>query len=443
MVQVLETFNAAQAASTDVSADHSGRAAMARQPLWLAVQLQEGGPADLTALAHLARRFTPVVSLEPPSALLLEVSGSVRLFGGPDAIRQALQVHLCRRGLKGLVSAAPSALAALWLAKANRAGIVAAERLADSLSPLPLRVTGWPDEVIALLVAMGVHTVGDCLRLPRDGFARRVGRACLLDLDMALGRIHRPREPFRPAQRIQLVQPLPAESADLQLLLQAAERLLQRMVDALDRRQACLSGIEFRFCHRGRPSTRSSLDLVEPVHQLPRLRALIRDRFERLVLPAPVRAIALRSSELLDRRVQTMSLFESTQTMNAAANWLLERFLSRFGDGRVGCIALAADHRPERAWRMASPPGGASSKSVPVQNVSRDRPLWLLDTPQPLRSMHGWTWLSGPERIAGGWWEGDDAHRDYYTVRSARGQLLWVYRDRARSGAWYLQGLFG
>jgi protein ImuB len=443
MVQVLETFNAAQPASTDVSADPPGRAATARQPLWLAVHLPDAGPAALTTLAHVALEFTPVVSPEPPSAVLLEVSGSVRLFGGLNAIRQALQAHISRRGLNARISAAPSALAALWLARADGADIVGSARLADSLSPLPLRVTGWSDDVIALLVAMGVHTVGDCLRLPRDGFARRVGRACLLDLDMALGRINRPRERFRPAQRIQLVQPLPAESTDLRCLLQAAERLLQRAVEVLDRRQTCLSGIEFRFRHRGQPSTRSTLDLVEPVHELPRLRALVHDRFERLALPAPVRAIALRSSELLDRRVQPMSLFETTQSADSAANWLLERFLSRFGDNRVRCVALAGDHRPECASRMVLPSGSASSKRALAQGVSRDRPLWLLDTPRPLRCVRGWTWLSGPERIASGWWEGDDAQRDYYTVRSERGQLLWVYRDRARSGAWYLQGLFG
>jgi len=49
------------------------------------------------------------------------------------------------------------------------------------------------------------------------------------------------------------------------------------------------------------------------------------------------------------------------------------------------------------------------------------------------------TLLSGPERIECGWWDGDEARRDYFIARFSDSSLGWVYRE---AGAWFLHGLF-
>jgi protein ImuB len=71
-----------------------------------------------------------------------------------------------------------------------------------------------------------------------------------------------------------------------------------------------------------------------------------------------------------------------------------------------------------------------------------DRPLWLLPEPKPLELAALTASLSGPERIESGWWDGQDAQRDYYIVRTSGGTELWVYRDLAQDGAWYLHGFW-
>ncbi len=493
MVHAPASLAAAQLAPLEGAAGRSVVTSGARSFLWLAVHLPDldaaakSFPADslateadradrtaaaaatLNALAHAALRFTSVVSVQSPAAVLLELSGSVRLFGGLEPIRQALLAHMQRRGLHGRLVAAPAALAALWLARAGGPDALDRRRLAGCLAPLPLTVTGWPDAVISLLADMGVRTVGDCLRLPRDGFTRRAGKEYLRELDVALLRVQQPRPLFQPADRIELEQQLPVESCDLHLLIQAADRLLQRAVVVLRQKQVRMTGMQFRFHHRNRPPTHSSLTLVEPVDEPERLHALMRDRFERIALPAPVRAITLRSGRLLAKQFRDASLFDSVtnaeQTVEAERN-LLERFLGRLGGRRVRGVALAADHRPERACidlpaaQVPTADSHAATSSTaagtaglaglsPSRNgrmLPRDRPLWLLQTAQLLNPGHGWVWLSGPERIDAGWWDGEDAQRDYYTIRTAQGQRLWVYRDRRdRSGAgrWYLHGLFG
>ncbi|MFC6685363.1 hypothetical protein ACFQGA_13385 [Marinobacter koreensis] len=68
------------------------------------------------------------------------------------------------------------------------------------------------------------------------------------------------------------------------------------------------------------------------------------------------------------------------------------------------------------------------------------RPLWLLQGPQPLTEPPT-AWFSGPERISGGWWDGERVHRDYYIAQLRSGQLAWVFRD-VREG-WFIHGWFG
>jgi protein ImuB len=67
------------------------------------------------------------------------------------------------------------------------------------------------------------------------------------------------------------------------------------------------------------------------------------------------------------------------------------------------------------------------------------RPAALL--PQPRRIEPPTSLLQGPERIASGWWDGDEVRRDYYRTRAPDGSQQWVFHDLSED-AWYLQGLW-
>jgi protein ImuB len=47
--------------------------------------------------------------------------------------------------------------------------------------------------------------------------------------------------------------------------------------------------------------------------------------------------------------------------------------------------------------------------------------------------------LAGPERIESGWWDGDEAGRDYFVARFKNAAVAWIYRE---TGEWFLHGLF-
>ena len=133
-------------------------------------------------------RRTPVRRREPPRAggkrsgtpVLLEVRGSFSLFGGASALGEALLARCAALGVQPRLAIAPTPLAALVLARAGRPQFITADdRLIGAIAPLPLGMLRWADATLARLESVGVATLGEALRLPRAGFARRFGNEAL------------------------------------------------------------------------------------------------------------------------------------------------------------------------------------------------------------------------------------------------------------------------
>src|SRR5882672_1944023 len=401
--------------------------------------------ASLESLAGWSQSLTPTVSIAAPESVLLEVSGSLKLFRDLAAIKTRLAAEVHRRRFAARLCAAPTGTAALWLARAAAADVPDMSELPGKLGALPISVAYWPDAVQTMLRDLGIRTLGECLRLPRDGFARRAGESCLRELDLALGRRVDLRRELAVPERWRAICDLQEETADCAFFMQALERLLDRLTADLRRRQAQVRTLRVTFRHLRRPPTSEDFDLACPAHERERLANLLRDRIERIVLPAPVIAIALSTGSFEALRLDETDLFVKTSA-TTAARALLERPRGRFGAASIHGMGLTPEHRPERAWTKVDSFDGAAGAGEPSRHA---RPLWLLLDPVPLASPEARRYYggrvhlsSGPERIESGWWDQQDVGRDYYVAVSSEGQRLWVYRHRERRD-WHLHGLFG
>src|SRR4051812_24430592 len=87
--------------------------------LWVALHFPPLPAENLERIAAWACQFTPKVSLEPPRELLLEVQGSLRRFGGIQALLDKLCNGLAATGCDAAHAVAPTARAALWLARSG------------------------------------------------------------------------------------------------------------------------------------------------------------------------------------------------------------------------------------------------------------------------------------------------------------------------------------
>ncbi len=442
------------AARAGVQPGQSANAALALAPtLELGERSVLAEQQTLEQVAAWLEQFSSFVSIATADVLLLEIAGSLRLFGGLRRLRRTVVDGLASQGYAAALAIAPTPLAATWLARAGqRVCVRDPSNIAAAIRGLPLTCLDWPPSVVESLVGTGVTTVGDCLRLPREGFTRRFGAARLLDLDRATGRLPDPRSGWRTPERFLADCDLNEEQSDRGRLLAVCHELLAKHERFLRCRQLGTQRLNFSFYHLKAPATTLSVGRVSADHSAARWSHLLDLRFERLRLPEPVIAVRLEGgrNEPLETGAERLA-FDNDRSgaERYSMTQLAERFSARIGEAAVNGIATVAEHRPHRAWRTRSAlGGGAAGAALPERSLCR--PLWLLPEPRRLpteegRPLHGGrlTLLEGPERLETGWWDEHGITRDYFVAINPHGMRLWVYQCRSVQGDWYLHGLFG
>lgn len=385
--------------------------------LWIALHFPCLPPGTLEPLAAWACQFTPRVSLEPPQALLAEVAGSLRRFGGARRLRALVRRGVAALGHEAGIAMAPTARAALWIARGG------GRRLED----VPLEATGLDS---GLFRGIGISTVGEILKLPREGLAKRCGQGLVDELDRALGQREEPRAFFAPPARFGARLELPAEVTHAEGLLFPARRLLAQLAGLLEARQEGIRGFRLVLF----PEERAvAVGLASCSRDARRMADLLREKLGHTILARPVEALSLEAGAFEPLGGKSGGLFGDAAA--DAEDWtrLVERLRSRLGREAVHGITPFPDHRPECAWRRVEP-GDWEPREFRQPGA---RPAWLLE---PRRLAEGaFALLAGPERIECGWWDGDDARRDYFIARLGEATLAWVYREE---GEWYLHGLF-
>lgn len=423
----------------------------------------------LAAVVHAALAFTPAVALWGPQGLVLEVAGSLRLFGGAPALIDKLRAALAPLGHRLRLASAPSARGAALLARwrgdlawgPHSHGLAALQAVLDDA---PVALLAEEPAQAELLQGMGVHTLGALRRLPRAGLSRRLGPALLRALDQALGRQPEPLRwqvaPPRFDARIELF-----TGADHSApLLAGAQVLLARLVAWAQAGQGRIAGFTLHLHHEkstrlaaGEAPASTPLDmaLAQPSADAAHLQQLLAERLGRLPLAAPVPELQLCCPGLVRAAPPNGELFPSAASQREGLARLLERLAARLGRDGVLRLAPVADHRPECATRCqpADEPPPAPTPPVPPELASQ--PLWLLPEPQPLGSGDALprlggqplALLAGPQRLEAGWWDGPPVLRDYFVAADPAGALVWLYRTRLPSpeadSRWFLHGRFG
>ena len=402
----------------------------------------------LLGVAGWAAQFSPGVAIEFPDGVLLEVSGSLKLFGGLESLLERLRRGLAEMGWSATLAGAPTPRAAFWLALAGKQEFIdSIAGLEAALAALPVGVLHCGDGTLEALEAIGVRTLGELRALPREGVARRFGQGLLDELDRALGRLPDPRNFFIPPARFRAAIELSAEVTQAEALLFAARRLIVQLAGFLAARSGGVQRFVLRLKHRDRAAIEVAIGLVAPSRDAERFTLLLRERLDNVTLAEPVREIALQADDIVPLAGRNLGLLLEE---GKAGDWehLVERLRARLGTEAVCGIAGRAEHRPERASALAP------LVPLPLSGGGLgwgfgERPLWLLDRPKPLEEISAvphhegpLELLAGPERIESGWWDGDGVARDYFIARMQSEALVWIYRERSGEGGWYLHGLF-
>jgi len=450
-----------KAAAAGIQPGQSTNAALALLPtLHVAERSVLREQQAVEQLASWLEQFTSAVNIAGHDVLLLEVAGSLRLYGGLRSLRQQVAAGLEQQGFTASLAIAPTPLAATWMARAGRRACVREPaNITSVLRDLPLSCLDWPVATCDAISAMGMTTVGDCLRLPREGFARRFGSQRLLQLDRALGRLPDPRASWRAPERFCADYEMAEEQSDREALFAICHELLLSLQRFLLTRQLGTQRLRFTFFHLRAPATQVFLGGAEFERRADHWLDLLRIRFERVQLPEAVIAVRLQGgrNQAMQAATERLALQGKSRAQHRnqgrcySMTQLAERLAARIGNQFVHSVATVAEHRPQRAWRLQGFPGGKGIASLCAIRHSLCRPLWMLPEPTLLPAEQGYplhqggrlALLEGPERLETGWWDDDSITRDYYTAINPQGLRLWVFRNRSRTADWYLHGIFG
>jgi protein ImuB len=387
----------------------------------------------LELLATWLEQFSSFVSIAGPDVLLLEIAGSLRLFGGLKNLRHRIATGLEAQGFAAALAIAPTPLAATWLARGRRRSCIREPaNIAAALRGLPLHCLDWPP------------TVSESVKR-------------LLQLDRALGHLPDPRNSWRAPERFCADFEMSEEQSDRELLLSICRELLLAHERFLLARQLGTQRLLFTFFYLKAKASSLPLGGARADRSADHWYELLRLRFEQMSLPEPVIAIRLRggNAQVLHTESGRLALHgKAPREQYYSMTQLAERLAARIGNECVHGVTAVADHRPQYAW---SPRDLFASKAAEMLARIRkgpERPLWMLPEPTMLSTHDGHplhqgklTFLAGPERLETGWWDEDGIARDYYTAVSPRGASLWVFRNRepGQGGepGWYLHGFFG
>ena len=407
-------------------------------------------------------RYTPVVAVDPPDGLVLDISGCAHLWGGERRYLNTITSRLWSQGFS-VRTAIAGTIGVAWAAARFGKGssIVQSGEEAGMLKGLPPAALRLESEMTAKLHKLGLRTIGSFMHMPPVALRRRFGNVLPLRLRQALGQEEEFMTPLRPIPPY--VERLPC----LELIRTATgvEIAIQRLLTILCKRladegkglrAASLLGyrIDGKVVQVGITTTRATANI-------PHLMKLFGQKVPQIEPALGIELFVLEASSVEDADPVQEALWGSTVGLeDTALSELIDRLKGRAGVRAVHRYLPDEHHWPERSFRVAS--SITEQLSIGWKSDSQ-RPTRLLPAPEPIEVtapvpdyppmlfhyrgiVHPIRRADGPERIEREWWMDPGEHRDYYCVEDDKGRRYWLFRaghygnDSPRQ--WFLHGFF-
>jgi protein ImuB len=435
----------------------------------------------LNAIAEWCDRFTPLVALDAPDGLWLDITGCVHLFGGEALMLRLVCDLLTAQGLMVSAAIAGTSICARTLTRHVHGRIVRPGGEAEAVKPLPVSALGAAEAVVGGLARAGLKTIGDVAARARPEITARFGADFTYLLEQALGQRDAPISPRKPLPDY-IVEKRFAEPVTTEAVITATlSRLAATLVQAMAEQGKGARRLEALFFRTDGVVRGIAVDTGKPVTQSAVIDRLLAERLSALSDPLDpgfgfdlIRLAASRSEIVVPQQRDLDAHVHDQDELVA----LIDRLAARLGGRRVLVHLPQDSHIPERA-EMAAPAqqhlAAASLAMWPARAEGEPplRPLRLFERPEPIeviaevpdgpparfvwrRASHAVIRAEGPERIAMEWWraEGSLLTRDYFRVEDEAGLRFWLYRDglydretvrqhgQALPPNWFMHGLF-
>jgi protein ImuB len=442
----------------------------------------EAADADaLNAIADWCDRFTPLVALDCPHGLFLDITGCVHLFGGEAAMMRLMCDASTAQGFAVSAAIAGTAICARTMARHVHGRIVRDGEEADAVGPLPVSALGANEAIVMGLRRAGLKTIGDVASRARHEITARFGAGFTTLLEQALGQGDAPISPRKPLPEY-IVEKRFAEPVATDTVIAATlSGLAGMLVAAMAQQGKGARRLEARFFRTDGAVRTIMVDTGQPVTRAEAIDRLFRERLGALSDPLDpgfgfdlIRLSASRTEIVVQQQRDLDANVHDNDELAA----LIDRIAARIGGKRVVVHLPRDTHIPERAVEAASAQHhlAAAAHAVWPSRAEGEpplRPLRLFERPEEIkviaqvpdgpparfvwrRATHAVVRAEGPESVAMEWWRSEEEMltRDYFRVEDEAGLRFWLYRDglygreieqkegKAVQPHWFMHGLF-
>jgi protein ImuB len=435
----------------------------------------------LNDIAEWCDRFTPLVALDSPHGLFLDITGCAHLFGGEAAMMRLMCDVLTAQGFAVSAAIAGTSVCARTITRHVHGRIVRDGEETDAVEPLPVSALGADEAIIRGLRRAGLKTIGDVASRARHEITARFGAGFTTLLEHALGQGDAPISPRKPLPDYIVEQRFADPVATEAVISATLSRLAGMLVGAMAQQGKGARRLEARFFRTDGAVRTIIVDTGQPVIRAEVIDRLFRERLSALSDPLDpgfgfdlIRLSASRTEIVVQQQRDLDANVHDNDELAA----LIDRIAARIGGRRVVVHLPQDTHIPERAV-LAAPAQHrltAATHAVWPARVEGEpplRPLRLFERPEQIkviaqvpdgpparfvwrRATHAVVRAEGPERVAMEWWrpEGEMLTRDYFRVEDEAGLRFWLYRDglydreieqeegKAVQPNWFMHGLF-
>jgi protein ImuB len=420
---------------------------------------------DESALRELARwaiGYSPVVALDPPNGLWIDIAGVAHLFGSEEKLLEDLVSRLTRQGINARAAVADAPGAAWAVARFRGGGVIPVGRSVDAVATLSVAALRLPATTLSAMSKLGIDRIGQLAAMPRAPMVRRFGQDVALRLDQAMGHAFEPINPLIPEETALATLAFAEPIGKLEALKDVVRRLSDDLCRELLRRGQGVRRLDLILRRVDQKGASLRVGTAKATRDGPHLAKLFDEQLgtvdpgfgvEEMVL------IASKVEPLAETQVEAQGI-AGVSAPDADISRLVDRLSAKVGARNVYRLEPVQSLVPERMIRKV-PALAAPSNATWPENLPR--PTRLLDPPELVvaiallpdhppvqivwrRVRHRVTQADGPERIAPEWWRDPISRaRDYYRVEDEEGRRFWLFREGLYGEAdaaprWGIQG---
>ena len=423
-----------------------------------------GQPAKLLkALGEWCIRYTPLIAVDMPDGLILDISGCTHLWGGERAYLGAIIKTLRSKGYDArgaMADTIGTAWAVAHFAKVKP--IIEHGGQTEALLSLPPAALRLEPLILERLQKLGFFTIQGFIGMGRSVLRRRFGQEFLMRLDQALGNEDEPMQLLQPIapyhERLPCLEPI-RTATGIEI---AIKKLLEAICRRLEGEGKGLRTAVLKCYRVDDKIIQVSIGTSHASRYVDHLLKLFELKIPLIEPALGIELFTLDALKVEDVEPEQEVLWSTTAGgfEDAHLTGLLDKISNKMGSASIHRYLPQECHWPERSIKQAKT---LQDKRMTAWRTDRPRPSLLLQKPERIQvsapipdyppmlfvyknKVHQIKKSDGPERIEREWWLEKGEHRDYYYVEDMDGQRYWLFRAGHYSDdqpkEWFIHGLF-